>query len=378
MNYTVTNILESIADDLNLTETELGKIKTSYKTIGNILNENDDIKKYGGVTIFPQGSVGLGTVVRPLNDEYDVDMVLLLNNRTIDMKTLKQLVGDVLKSDKRYSDKLDEEGKRCWTLKYDGYHMDILPTRIDSNPIPYKNIDSIEATEYDKIRKIYLVNSWRKTNPKGYLKWFLEQCDKELREGIRKFSIEKIEEYPVKTTLQKAVQLIKRHRDLYFSTKTLQEQEDKPISIIITTLAAEKYNGESNALETIINIARRIKKEVDFIGITQIINPVNPKENFADRWMSNPNKKRMFEMWINQLEMDMVHLSKLDFASQGEFLKKIFGDAPVKRVYESLGNGTLKERKNQELKVDKKTGALNVASGVAVAAHTFYGEEKKN
>lgn len=377
MNYSITSILESIADDLNLSETEFNKITTSYRTIAELLNENSEIKMYGGVTIFPQGSVGLGTVVKPLSDDYDVDMVLLLNNRSIGMKTLKQLVGNVLKNDKRYKDKIDEEGKRCWTLNYEGYHMDILPARVDSMPITYKGIDSIEATEFDKINKVYLPN-WRKTNPKGYLKWFLEQCDRELREGIRKFSIDKINEYPVKTTLQKVVQLIKRHRDLFFATKSNQEQEDKPISIIITTLAAEKYEGEQDVLQAIINIARRIKKEVDFIGVTQIINPVNPKENFADRWVHNPNKKRMFEMWVKQLEMDMVHLSKLDFSSQGEFLTKIFGSDPVKRVYESLGNNTLKERKNRELKIDKKTGSLNVASGVAVLSHTFYGKEKKN
>lgn len=129
MKYDINSILNSIADDLDLSETSFHKIKTSYTAVAEILNEDETIKRYGKMSIFPQGSVGLGTVVRPLNDEYDVDMVLLLNNKAIDMKTLKQSVGNVLKNDRRYRDKLDEEGKRCWTLKYDGYHMDILPAR---------------------------------------------------------------------------------------------------------------------------------------------------------------------------------------------------------------------------------------------------------
>lgn len=39
-----------------------------------------------------------------------------------------------------------------------------------------------------------------------------------------------------KTPLQRAVQILKRHRDIMFAG-----DEDKPVSIIITTLAAKAY-----------------------------------------------------------------------------------------------------------------------------------------
>ena len=68
---------------------------------------------------------------------------------------------------------------------------------------------------------------------------------------------------------------MKRHRDLFFLTKPTKDQDDKPISIIITTLAAEKYNGEQTVLEAIINIAKQIKRDVDLVGVTKILNPVN-------------------------------------------------------------------------------------------------------
>lgn len=41
--------------------------------------------------------------------------------------------------------------------------------------------------------------------------------------------------------LQRIVQILKRHRDIMFNG-----DEDKPISIIITTLASRAYRGETN------------------------------------------------------------------------------------------------------------------------------------
>ena len=47
-----------------------------------------------------------------------------------------------------------------------------------------------------------------------------------------KLEIEDVPTYRVKTPLQMAIQLLKRHRDIYFQNNN----ENAPISIIITTL----------------------------------------------------------------------------------------------------------------------------------------------
>ena len=66
----------------------------------------------------------------------------------------------------------------------------------------------------------------------------------------------KLKEYNFKTPLQKAIQLLKRHRDIMFENDT---KKLKPISIIITTLAAELYNDEDNVVDTLTNILTNIE-----------------------------------------------------------------------------------------------------------------------
>ena len=49
--------------------------------------------------------------------------------------------------------------------------------------------------------------------------------------------------------MQRIVQILKRHRDVMF-----KDDKDKPISIIITTLAANAYKGEDSLLEGLVNV----------------------------------------------------------------------------------------------------------------------------
>ena len=53
-----------------------------------------------------------------------------------------------------------------------------------------------------------------------------------------------------KLPLQRAVQLLKRHRDVTYANSTKEEKAAAPISIIITTLAAHAYQGEGDVLST--------------------------------------------------------------------------------------------------------------------------------
>lgn len=48
----------------------------------------------------------------------------------------------------------------------------------------------------------------------------------------------------VRTPLQRAIQIMKRHRDMRFNGH--RDEDHKPISMIITTLAAKLYEGHAN------------------------------------------------------------------------------------------------------------------------------------
>ncbi len=58
----------------------------------------------------------------------------------------------------------------------------------------------------------------------------------------------------MKTTLQRTVQALKRHRDLHFA----DAPKDKPASIVITTLAARAYRGQGSLFEVLVDVVERM------------------------------------------------------------------------------------------------------------------------
>lgn len=88
--------LNQIADELNITPTMLDKAVKSYTAVGTWLSDGIPYD----VKITPQGSMNLGTVIRPITekDEYDVDLVCLLKNGgMLPLGRVKGLVGDRLR-----------------------------------------------------------------------------------------------------------------------------------------------------------------------------------------------------------------------------------------------------------------------------------------
>jgi hypothetical protein len=237
-----------------------------------------------------QGSFGLGTVIPPISDEehYDVDAVCefrKLNKSQTTQQNVKNLLGDEMKlyAKRQNMNKPPEEHHRCWRLEYaDGaqFHMDVTPGLLNaaeqralllSRGLDARFADTaIAITDIDHHAYRILSVDWPRSNPRGYLKWFLgrmevifEQRKRELiRKGVRA-DTEPIPVYAVRTPLQSAVMILKRHRDIMF----VQRSDERPISIILTTLAAHAYNGEtkiSDALFAILNgMDRFIGKATD-------------------------------------------------------------------------------------------------------------------
>ncbi|MBS5781615.1 MAG: hypothetical protein KID04_01895 [Clostridium sp.] len=98
-------ILAKIADELNITDTMYDKAVQSYIAVGNWIGDGLDFT----VEIMPQGSMNLGTTVRPINesDDYDIDLVCLLHEGwQLDARTIKELVGKRLKENAMYKKSL--------------------------------------------------------------------------------------------------------------------------------------------------------------------------------------------------------------------------------------------------------------------------------
>jgi hypothetical protein len=241
-------------------------------------------------------------VVQPINpkDDYDIDLVCI-RDLTIDDITpvgLKDSVGDAhrafLISHPDGSPRLSPRS-RCWTLQYLGehFHMDTLPAIPDERPDA--SATAIRITDKD-------VRGWLDSDPFGFAAWFgsIAQSDRiALREALSKqMQVDDVPEWCLKTPLHRTVQALKRHRDIHFS-----HTKDRPASIIITTLAALAYLPGGSLLESLISVTERMPQFIQERGATLWIpNPVNEKENFADRW--EPGDDRKLFSWLEQAHRD--------------------------------------------------------------------------
>jgi len=351
-------LLEGVAEQLDIPPSYYEQAEKRYQAIGRWLGREGSTVARISAEVYPQGSFRLGTAIKPTTeaDEYDVDLVceLALTKDMVTQQELKRVVGIEIGGYARANGMNEpaEEGRRCWTLNYaDGaqFHMDILPSvpnkeaverllKAYGHPTDWTEtaiaITDRKHPSYDRRS-----GDWPRSNPKGYSKWFEERMKPllELRRGAFAKSIgvqvEDVPFYQVRTPLQRAVQILKRHRDMMFG-----EDSNKPISVILTTLAAHAYNGEEDILEALCCILNKMPTLVSKIGgIAWVPNPVDPLENFADKWQEHPVRQRNFYRWIDQARRDLDDaLGMRDIRELSKSLGPKLGQSPVNEALKSL------------------------------------------
>lgn len=395
-------ILETLGETLDITESEYNEAVKSYNAVGEWLSKPDSSLNSYSPIIRPQGSFMLGTMIRPIYDEddLDIDLVCQLSGKNPDWTQydLKHKIGERLKSSEVYRRLLEEEGRRCWTLQYAesaNFHMDILPSIVSNEyelilekafSASYKteDLDSLAIRITDKEAHNYYVDvspgNWLKSNPFGYGQWFFNAAEIPILQKRMLFS-EAVKSVPKynrdKLPLQRVIQILKRHRDIMF-----EGDEDKPISIIITTLATKAYNKESSIIDALINIVstmgRHIEKRYDLESGREILwvsNPVNVEENFADKWVEHPQRQKNFFRWLDSAKVDIISIvQKRGLQHIAESMKRPFGDRVVTETFSSLGRQSLYLREREELKMETGTGALGKTGSVVTKTHNFHGE----
>ena len=345
--------LLAIAKALDITETQYQEAEQHYKSIGRWLKQNAELAKYAP-EIFPQGSFLLGTVIRPFNEdgEYDIDAVCQLKATKNDFsqKKLKEIIGEqLMQYAKQHSMRSPEQGRFCWTLHYaqnTQFHMDVIPALPDPHAhklmlerkghkefidkTPHIN-QAIAITDSKSAQYAHITDDWPQSNPLGYADWFRNQMLPILREQNRFLAeIADIPAYKNKTPLQRVIQLLKRYRDGVFSGN----DEHKPSSIIITTLAAHAYKNEASIPETLTNILQSMDQYIEQRGGEYWIpNPVNPEENFANKWNETPKKAQMFYQWLNSARQGfMLYLKVCPAYSLPDELQKTMGENLIQKT----------------------------------------------
>ena len=356
----INEMYEEIADELNISDAVFDSANRSYKALGEYLDNNLE-----------------GTLIKPVDksDDYDLDAVCKVYHDFDSPEDLKNLIGDVLKNSDRYSKLLvKEEGKRCWTLKYSddaNFHMDILP----SMPNSEENNNSIIITHKEDGKYTFMVS-----NPEDYAAWFDKLQEKERRilfeREKREFSakVEDLRKYKIRTTLQKTIQILKRHRDIKYRNASQEEKDNKPISIIITTLVGYLYTGDETILDLICKFVNDFHEyvEIDENGKYIIRNPINEEENFADKWAIYPQRKEAFYSWVEDLKKDLITNNFMifdDLVDKGNHLKSIFGASVIESVFEKRA----KTMGKKYIKTESIATLTNNETKTAVRKHNFYG-----
>jgi hypothetical protein len=352
-------IIEEIAAAIDIPISAYQKAEARYKDLGEWFSGTASCRKFNP-HIHPQGSFRLGTVVHPLDDkgDYDLDINCRLRagvtKSNCTQEQLKKMVGADLEGYRaaRGIKERKEEKHRCWRLKYAdtlNFHLDTVPSipetserrqviqeaiiRTGTPPALSKLVaDLAGAITEDRLWNYRIIDDgWLLSNSEGFALWFESRMRlaKALIENLAKMAraarVDELPAYRWKSPLQRCVQLLKRHRDIYFKN----DPDGKPASIIITTLSARAYLGEVNIADALDTILLTMGKFVNQAN-PRVPNPVDPAEDFADRWnipaSSHLNLEKKFWAWLRR--------AQLDFKAIGDERKP---DLLVEAVREKLG-----------------------------------------
>lgn len=336
-------ITEAVLEGLDVPASAYEQANMRYQDLGQWLHDPARASSARhDPHVFPQGSFRLGTVVRPLTgDDFDLDLGCELRQGLVpgvhSQHHLKSLVGGDLEKyriERGIKEKLEEK-HRCWRLVYQdspSFHMDVVPCvphlravqqRLNED-MSARGLQSLAAEVSrlavaitDDRHPNYRAPSgdWLPSNPEGYARWFenamrtAEVLLESKAAAAYRASIDAIPTYQWQSPLQQCVKLLKRHRDLMFRNNP----DPRPISIIITTLAGRSYDGETSVEAAMRNILTKMESHIDE-RIPRVPNPVNPKEDFTDRWRTPEGiKLRLednFRIWLRQAQRDFRNLSE--------------------------------------------------------------------
>lgn len=360
------DLLARIAESLELDKTRSEKMETAYRAIYNVLQGDNEFFSKIDFLVYPQGSKAIGTTVKPIGqEEFDLDITVQINDPYYNY-TSSEIYDNLIRvfqANDTYKPKLVKKN-RCARINYTGdFHMDILP-----GCIIIDNDSKIMVPDR-------LLKNWTSSNPKGYADWFIDKSKKIQYSALRKafegynnllFEAKSEQEdlpeedYRNKLPLKRAVQLTKRYRDIYFQKKP----KHKTSSIIITTIFGELYEGEPSIYETIDAILNKIVNRYtgyqylfESQGIRkriQVLNPINPEEDFTEKWDSDNEYYNQFISFIKSFK------NKWEQLKNGKFgiAEELFGSDRTKKI--------LTEQLSMLPKTEKyimERSGLNILSG---------------
>jgi hypothetical protein len=187
-------------------------------------------------------------------------------------------------------------------------------------------------------------------------------------------NVDEVPEWTVRrTTLQRVVQVLKWHCMVYFAYNT----EGRPPSILLTTLAAHAYRGETDLVTAARNALAGMHDHIEIRnGKYWVPNPAHEEENFADKWNDYPRRRDAFVAWHDDISTtlnDVVGMRGAGLQAVTARLEKSFGHNEIRLSAKNLGERLAQKRQSGDLRVLPSGLLTTAATGVTVPNHTFYG-----
>jgi hypothetical protein len=360
-------ILKGICESLQLSQTQHRLAEEHYRAVSNWLEQPGSILAPFKPQIYPQGSLPMGVTNKPLGrDEYDLDFIceLQLEDWQISPADLFSKFEYRIREHKDYRERM-ELGKRCICLKYaHDFHLDIVPACTN------RKLGEGQVRIPDRE-----MENWKDTNSRQYVKWFNVIADSE-QDRSRLDKAEPLppqEEFDDKSALKFAVQLMKRGRDLAF-----QDKDDlAPASIVLSTLAANGYSGNTSVSGTVAETLNHIQGQILVSpGRLQVWNPANQvSEDLGERWDKNPEAYEAFKDWIADFCRIWDQLERARGPEVNEILFSLFGENLTQAVIREELQRQEQARQAGKLGIVAGTGLLTTQSpAIAVPRNTFYGQ----
>ena len=354
------SVLEDVCVGVQLTQAQYNDATQKYGSLGRWLADPMSPLFRYAPDVYPQGSMRLGTTIRPWRgEEFDLDIVCQLHYCD-DQPALHvyNLVAGRLREHGTYRDILQAKN-RCLRINYAGnFHLDVIPACPDGG-ISIKVPDRQLA-------------EWIPSNPLGYAEWFFTRCRydqrlvKAMEARVRPLPSNIPAEY--KYPLQRSVQLLKRHRDSFFDGNL-----DAARSILLTTLAAEAYRGQESLTLALDGIIDGIRVFIaGATGIPQVPNPSHPQENLASGW--NAETYPQFVQYVHSVRRhldELMHGGGIDQMTKS--LGGFVGRSAAERAVVAHARETERLRGDRSLRVESRTGILTTGAGIAIPRNNFYG-----
>ncbi|RFP13298.1 nucleotidyltransferase [Duganella sp. BJB488] len=319
---------------------------------------NDLVDKLGwpkdAIQVLPQGSTSTRTLISsPTTEKFDIDAVCQVDLNRIeaqDPMAFFDKVGDAL------AEHDTEEMKRCWRINYNNkeFYIDFTPS------IPLAIVpDIVKASIRFKPTLRYNdtalavvdrpTKGWKTSNPAGFANWINDQAQRrvlrqlqvtvEARDSANVTPVPE-QHVPLSDTLRVAIRLFKRHRDMSVR-RNLVSGEFKPISVIISTLLTQAYEGladlgktYNHPIELLCDLAQMLPSMPQMAGTDYVIaNPTVEGENFAEKWNDDGGKRVLaFTLWSKLLIDDLTQiLNATDLADVREKVHRAFGTTGADR-----------------------------------------------